>query len=73
MPTVSLLYLGQMDKAIGSVPVTLLMGLSLQVCEGGGGAASGGIAAEGRALHSDSTSKPRGTKKTSGVSCSGET
>lgn len=54
--------------------MTLLMGLSLQVCcEGGGGAASGGIAAEGRALHSDSTYKPRGTKKTSGISCSGET
>lgn len=32
LPTVSLLYLGQVDKAIGPVPVALLMGCSLGVC-----------------------------------------
>lgn len=33
---ISLLYLWQIDKGLESVPVTLLMGLSLQVCMGDG-------------------------------------
>lgn len=61
MPPVSFLY-----KAIESVPVTLLMGLS--ACLGGRRAAL-----EDTAFHSDSTYKPRGTKKTPGKSCDGET
>lgn len=66
MPAVSLLYLWQIDKAIGSVPVTLLMGCSLQLWVG--------TAAEDRAFHSDSTYKPRDTETAfDDMSCAGET